>query len=598
VANDRPKPSFFERVIAAVSPTVALERAAARDRLTQFGFDAANPGTKRGTSGGMGQNAGSETPRMAMDRLKLMWEARNLERNMPVIRCVLDRVTQYVVSQLLYQSQTGDSEWDSMAEHYFHDWMENWADITGRRNFRMLVELGFRSALRDGDFGFHLVRIGGRLRVQCIEADRIGDPNKVSSFTDSNYVQGIHLNDYGQPTGYDIFKRDRKSSRYEFEQTADAKNFFLLSKPLRADEYRTVSWLAPIAAQARDLHEFFTFELGAAKWAASHAGVIRVADPMAKAGAGSAGMWNGQTTTADGRPTEMVEGNKLLRLRPNEDVTVFNTGGRPAGAFTAAIEGVLRNIAMGLNVPYGFFDMAKFGGATVRLEAMQLQRMFNRYQEILVTSVLNKIKRAVLSNAIAMGELPANPNFDQGTWQFGKHLTADTGYDTTANLELLQAGLKPASVIAGEEGLDYEDLIDQLVKEAIILRDKCAEAGIPVELVAMGRFPDASNQLAAAAEAMDPAPTTTLSDLGDGATKALGELLEKVAGGLLPRDEVVTMLISIYEISPEIAEALVPFPLETAVAANQPAPPAPFGGGKPKPKGEEPAPKVDSTEKP
>ena len=300
-------------------------------------------------------------------------------------------------------------------------------------------------------------------------------------------------------------------------------------------------------------------------------------------------MWNGQSTAADGRtPTEVVEGNKLLRLRANEDVTVFPTTGRPAGAFTAAIEGVLRNIAMGLNVPYGFFDMSRFGGATVRLEAMQLQRMFSRYQEILVSSVLNKIKRAVLSNAIALGQLPPNKNFDNGTWQFGKHLTADTGYDTTANLELLQAGLKPAAVIAGEEGLDYEDLIDQMVKEAIILRDKCAEAGIPVEMVAMGRFPDASNQLAAAAEALDPNTDPTIAELGDGATKTLNELLEKVAGGLLPRDEVVTLLVTLYELSPAVAEAIVPQPSPVAVAANLPPPPAPAA---------KPGAKVDSPEK-
>lgn len=598
---DDPKPTFLDRAIAVISPRLALERAIAKDRLVHFGFDAANPGHRRGSSGGRAQNAGSETPRMAQDRVKLMWEGRNLERNMPVIRCVLDRVTQYVVNQLLYQSQTGDPQWDSAAESYFQDWMDNKADITGRRNFRMLVELGFRSALRDGDFGFHLVRIGQDLKVQCIEADRIGDPDKVATMTDDNLIQGVHVDKYGAPTGYDIYKRDRKSLRYEFETKADAKNFFLLSKPLRTDEYRTVSWLAPIAAQARDLHEFFAFELGAAKWAASHAGVIRVSDPLARAGAGSAGLntWKGQTTTnADGTPTEVIESGKLLRLRANEDVTTFNPGGRAAGAFTAAIEGVMRNIAMGLNVPYGFFDMSRFGGATVRLEAMQLQRMFSRYQEILVTSVLNKIKRAVLSNAIALGHLPPNRNFDKGTWQFGKHLTADTGYDTSANLELLQAGLKPASVIAGEEGLDYEDLIDQMVKEAIILRDKCQAAGIPVEMVALGRFPDASNQLAAAAEAMQPETDPTISDLGDGAAKTIGELVEKVAGGLVPREEAINLLVSIYEISPAAAMAIIPDPLPTAVAANQPAPSFGGGFGKPKAKPEGEAPKVDSPEKP
>ncbi|EIQ01060.1 bacteriophage capsid protein [Opitutaceae bacterium TAV1] len=565
-----PKPSIFERALAAVAPTYALQRAIAREKLTLFGYDAANPGVKRGSSGGMAKNASSETPRMAMDRLKLIWEARDLERNMPVIRGVLDRVAQYVCSQVLYQSQSGDPAWDSLAEAYLEKWFTRDADITGRTNFRTLVEVGFRSMLRDGDFGFYLVRNGARLQLQCIEADRIGDPNTVANQQEDDYVQGIRLNSLGQPVSYDIFKRDRKSSRYEFEATADAKNFFLLRKPLRSDEYRGTSWLAPVVAQARDLYEMFSFERGAAKWAASIAGVIRVTDPLAKSGAGSAGMWDGVSRDANGNPTEKVEGNKLLRLRPNEDITPFNTGNRPSGAFMAYIEAALKDIAFGLNLPYGFFDMSKFGGATIRLEAQQLQRMFARFQEILVTSLLDGVKRAVLANAIAVGELPPNKNFDWGRWQFGKALTADTGYDTDANLALLQAGLKSASEIAGEEGYDYEDLTDQLIKEVVILRNKCAAAGVPVEMVAMGRFPDASNQLAAAQEALDPAPTSTISDLGEGATKTLVDILEKVASGQLPREEAVATLVGVFELDPVIAETIVPTPQPVAVAANLP----------------------------
>jgi lambda family phage portal protein len=586
VAADTRKPNFLDRAIAAIAPTYALQRAIAKDRLTLFGYDAANPGMARGGSGGMTKNASSETAKMAQDRLKLIWEARDLERNMPIVRCVLDRISQYVTAQVLYQSQSGDPAYDSLIETYWHNWCENTADITGRRNFRMLVELGFRSALRDGDFGFYLVRNGPKLQIQCIEADRIGDPNRVATQTEDDYVQGIRLNAFGQPVGYDIYKRDRKTTRYEFEVTADAQNFFLLSKPLRTDEYRSVSWLAPIVGPARDLYEMFAFERGAAKWAASIAGVITVTDPLAKAGAGSAGLWDGVSKDANGNPTEQVQPNKLLRLKSNEGVTPFNPGARAAGAFAAYIEAALRDIAMGLNVPFGFFDMSRFGGATVRLEAMQLQRLFERWQEILVTSVLNKIKRAVLSNAIALGELPAPPkgiNFDNGRWQFGKHLTADTGYDTTANLELLQAGLKSASEIAGEEGYDFEDLIDQMVKEAIIVRDKCAQAGVPVEMVALGRFPDASNQLAAAAAAVEP-PQPTTADIGDGALRILADVLEKVAGGILPRDAVINLLVGIYELDPAVAEAIVPEPQPVAIEANlppEPKPPGESGDGAP-----------------
>jgi lambda family phage portal protein len=576
-----PKPNLLERAIARVAPRYALERAIAQDKLTLFGYDAAHPGIARGGSGGMGKNAGSETSKMAMDRLSVMWDARDLERNMPVIRCVLDRTSQYVCGVIQYQAQTGDDQADSAYESYWQNWCETVADVTGRHNFRMLVELAFRSMLRDGDFGFYLVRNGPLLQLQCIESDRIGDPNKVSNQLDDALVQGIQLNPLGQPVGYDIYNRERKSNRYSYDKTAPADQFLFLSKPLRTDEYRGVSWLAPVIAQARDLYEMFSFERGAAKWAASIAGVIRVTDTLSRNSTSAQAAWDGQT--AAGENTMNVTPNRLLRLKPNEDVTPFNTGNRPSGAFAAYIDAALRDIDMGLNVPFGFFNMAQFGGATVRLEAMQLQRTFARYQEILESKVLTKIKNAVLNNAIALGELPATQNWTAGRWQFGPHLTADTGYDTDANVVLLQNGLKSAASIAGEEGYDYEDLVNQLIKEATILRDRCGAAGIPVEMVAMGRFPAATQQLAAVNDAATPKPAPTIDEMGDGGVKSLVDILEKAAQGVIPREEAVALLVSVYQFEPAAAAAIVPDKQAGAVKANQPAPKAAPNAGAVKP---------------
>jgi lambda family phage portal protein len=562
--------TFLDRAIAAVAPGYALQRAIARDRLTFFGYDAADTGNRRGSSGGMAKNAGSETAKMAQDRLKVMWDARDLERNMPVIRCVLDRTAQYVCGQILYQAGTGDAAIDSQYESYLNNWFATKADLTGRHNFRMLVELAFRSMLRDGDFAFNMVRDSeGVLRLQCIESDRIGDPAKVGSNPSETYVQGITIDANGMPTAYDVYRRERSSLRYVKEETVPADQFLFLSKPLRTDEYRGVSWLAPVLAQARDLYEMFSFERGASKWASSIAGVITLSDPMARGANGSAGMFDGVQTS--GGPSQTIEGNKLLRLKPNESVTPFNTGTRPNGAFTAFIEASLRDIAMGLNVPYGFFNMAQFGGATVRLEAMQMQRTFARFQELLTSKILNRVKDAVLNDGIAKGELAPTQFWNAGRWQFGPHLTADTGYDTDANLSLLQNGLKSAAAIAGEEGLDYEDLVDQLVKEAAILRDKCAASGIPVEMVAQARFPEATAQLAAVQQAMVPKYAPSVDELGDGGVKALTDVLEKAAQGILPREEAIAYLIQVFGFDPRVAEQIVPEKQKEAVKANQPA---------------------------
>ncbi len=579
------RPNLFERAIATVAPTYALQRAVARERLVMLGYDAANPNGARGSSGGIGKNASSETPRMAQDRLKVMWEGRDLERNMPVIRCALDRISQYVCGQIVYQAATGDEAADAEYEQYIQEWMRNRADITGRHNFRMLAELGFRSMLRDGDFGFRKVRQGAVLRLQCIEADRIGDPNKVSSQTQEDYTQGIRIDPTtGAPMAYDIFRCERKSSRYIFEASVPASDFMFLHKPLRTDEYRGVSWLAPIIPGARDLYEMFAFERGAAKWAASIAGIIRVNDPLARGPNGSAGAFDG--VASNGAPTMSVEANKLLRLRPNEDISTFNTGNRPSGAFTQYIETALRDLAMGLNVPYGFFNMAQFGGATVRLEAQQLDRMFGRYQEILTDKLLDPTIFDVLNLGIATKAIRPTPNWRGRRWQFGPQLTADTGYDTDADLQLLSYGLKTASDIAAKNGRDFVELTTQNIKEVITIRDRAAEAGIPMEMVAAARFPGATDQLAAVAQALQPQMNPTIAELGDGGVKNLLALLESVANGTLPREEAVNTLITVYEFDPAVAEAIVPTVQAIAVKANMPAAPAAPGG---KPKAEAPA---------
>ena len=573
-----PRINFLDRAIATVAPVWGLQRAAARDRLTLFGYDAANPDGARGYNGGIGKNGSSETPRMAMDRLKMMWEARDLERNMPIIRCALDRMAQYVCGTIRYQHNSGDAEADRLYEGYMRDWMERLADVTDRRDFRMMVELGFRSSLRDGDFGWQFVREGQDLRLREIEADRIGDPNKVSAFIDPKHIQGINLDEVGRPVSYEVYRRDGAShTHYVPDCTVPAEQFIFLSRPLRTDEYRTVSFLAPIVAQARDLYEMFAFERGAAKWAASIAGVITVTDPLAKGAAGSAGMWDGKTS--QGQPAETVQGGKLLRLKPNEAVTPFNTGNRPSGAFTQYIDTTIRDIAMGLNVPYGFFNMASFGGATVRLEAQQLDRTFKRYQEILQSRVLNRVARTVLNNAIALGDLPDIPGWDSFRWQFGPKLTADTGYDTDANLALLGYGLKTAASIAGDEGFDYEELVAARVKEVVHLRDSATTAGIPMELIASQAYPNATDQLAAVVDAATPPPPApTLEALGEGGTRNLVALLESVVAGRIPREQAVALLTLTFGYTAEAANRVVPParsllpPPTEEVAPGKPAP--------------------------
>ncbi|MES2569351.1 MAG: hypothetical protein V4710_04770, partial [Verrucomicrobiota bacterium] len=97
------KPNFLERGIAFVAPGLALRRASAKERLTEFGYNSAVPGFDRGRSGGQAKNASSESWRAHRDRVNIMWDARDAENNFCFIGGILHRVSSYVCSKIDYQ---------------------------------------------------------------------------------------------------------------------------------------------------------------------------------------------------------------------------------------------------------------------------------------------------------------------------------------------------------------------------------------------------------------------------------------------------------------------------------------------------------------
>ena len=561
------KPTFLDRAVAVVSPVHALERAIARDRLRWFGYDAANPGTLRGGSGGAAKNGSPESARNSRDRVKLMWDARDLESNMPIIRCVLDRMAQQVCSRIRFHARVGTKEENSLFESVWLEWAEERADVSRRYDFRTLVELAFRAALRDGDAGANFVDPGDGFAMQLIEADRIGDPAKAANTTDESYISGIQIDvATGRPIEYDLFRRTR-NNQYLPDIKVPADRFIHLTIPTRYDEYRTVSWLCAILGQARDLYEAFAYERGAAKWAASIAGIIRTPAPL---GGGNPSIWDG-TQTTNGTKTLEAQANKLLALQAGQDVTVFQGPARPSGSFQALIELTLQDIARGLNVPYGFFDMARLGGATSRLEAQQLQRTIARFQHHLTVKLLNPTKNRVFAEAIAAGKLPALPFWKQGRWSFGSSITADAGYAVDSDLALLRNGLKSGSAICAEyTGDDLEDVTEELANEGINFRNVASQTGVPIELIAPDRYINPTQTFADAATALEPPPPPDVSTLGENAVKHINEVQTQVSTGQLPPDKAIAALVALYGFDQATAALLIP-----AKPLPQPKPDAP-----------------------
>jgi lambda family phage portal protein len=424
------------------------------------------------------------------DRVKMMWESRNLVQNYSFFKSILIKEAMYVCGSLRYQAQTGDPATDQAYEEYFKEWSSR-CDITQRYPFRHLVQLLHIGMRRDGDAAFALVTQGKDIRLQSIEADRIGNPSDHGKAgKKENYIGGVTINDYGQPLTYKIYRRTLHG-QYKDPREIPAPNFVHYIDPLRVDQYRGITAFETAIPHAKDLYELYKMEKLAVKWGASHAGVVTKNDQ-------GPDKWTTKVPAANSKEKklEKMEPGKIVKLQQGEGITMFPTGSRPSPTFNGFVTTLVREMANGLNLPFAFvWDMSAFGGATARLEVQQAQRAFKRHQDLLMEQVLNPIKNIVIGRAIAFRDLPPSPNYKKGKWQFNSQITADLGHEVQANITMMDAGLKTYETVYGEMGLDFQEESEKVAKELLHLEGLAKKYGVPMSLIAK-RLENAHEQIA------------------------------------------------------------------------------------------------------
>ena len=568
------KMNGFDRAVARFMPQVAEKNLQARQRLNNFEYNAANSGKLRGYHGGLQRNAAAETQKSNRDRINIMWDARDMEKNNVLIAGILERMVQYIVGKLEYRSNTGDQEIDKIYQDYFHAWCKR-CDITGRFSFREIVEIALRSTLRDGDYGIAFVNTGEDILLQGIEADRIGNP--IDQRMENNYIGGIHIDNNGRPTAYSIFKRNGKSLQYTKDKDLPPEHFMHLFRPTRNDQYRGISFLAPALPHARDLHEIFGFEKQGAKFSSMWAAFIKSKQPYdSSAGEGWDTEIPGGNKKGNRRGEITAEPGKVTRLDDATEIEFAPGVQRPSGAFMNLVRATLQNIALGLNLPYGFvYDMSELGGASVRLESQQAQRTFQRWQSLITVKVLDRVRDQVLSSAIANGRIPAHPDFKKGNWRFGAHLTADVQHQMNADIQAVNEGLMSRPRLCEIHDLDFEQIANENADAIVTTRNVGDEKDVPLELL-IPSLPQATEMLANMAARNDPQPEPGLLEKGFD-LKHLIDIIEQVKQGM-DRQTAIANLIEAYGLDPYKAEMLIP-KFEPPKAIHPETPIRPFPGG-------------------
>jgi capsid protein len=556
MAKESGQLNWFEKSLAAVSPGMAVNRLESRLKLQQFA--ASGGGRARGKKARMFDQGSSETWKKQRERLDAIWEARAMEEHFCIIAGMLQRLGMYIGGTLEYQPQTGNAEIDRVYADYFHDWSKR-ADWSGRLSFGQMATLGVTSAIRDGEHGWARRHEKGELRLQAIEGDRIGNPN--DHRTDEKNINGIKIDDRGRVVHYEIYRRTRNAT-YTKEAELKPGKFMHLFFPHRTDQYHGVSKLAPALPHARDLYELFGHEKIAAKFASSFAALVKMKDP------GAPGASDFKENANTGTATLEAKAGTVMRMQQGEEDFEFAPGvTRPSGAFMALVEALIREIALALVLPYGFvYNMAAFGGVTARLETQAALRTIKYYRGRLQDTLLDPVKQEVLMLGIARKEIPFHRDWNKGQWNYGAEITGDVGHQTRADLELIEAGVKPRAALSAEHGYTQRQVFRAKAAELKDLMTISDEEELPLEMLAS--WLSGSTEMLANQERAKtgepgpndppPPPDGLVGKVGDKGVAQVLNLLKMVSEGAMDRETAVLTLVNVWGMEVGEAEAIVP----------------------------------------
>lgn len=425
-----------------VLPGVAVRR-----MKHEFAYDAAQATVNRKYAP---QNINPNDYQTQRDRLQLMREAFDLEKNFAPAKAI-NRKHALFSSPTSYYAQTGDSILSKEVEEYLHeDWFLN-CDISCRYDFFEMMRFGLMGMNSGGDYGWGYVRPGATddmdtedlirlpLMIQGVEPDRIG--GVYQNVVKDDYVAGVIIGEYGQPTHYRIFKRSLVVSQYTDPVDVPASQFVHMTDPMRLDMYRGVSKLDVGSENARDFYETWNAMRGKQKLAAS----LTVFTNSNGATQGNGALDPYQTAVAPFGYFGMqqdIHQNMINHLTGGSEIKFPETA-TPGGEGQYLLTLGLKFLAMCYDIPYSFgLDAEALGGVSTRLESEMARAEFSRTQ-LIITRKANILKNAALLDACAKGIFPSKyyTKIIKGRWGFRPHPQPDLGKEAQAAATLRQQGI-------------------------------------------------------------------------------------------------------------------------------------------------------------
>lgn len=409
--------------------------------------------------------------------------------------------------KLLGMSERTAQEWCEKTEAEFKLWSENRhaCDMLGENNFFEIQQLAVKSWLMSGDV-FVLIKRDKptplnpySLRLQLVEADRVGTPYTGNSFSfgvtegkcgDNDVHDGVEVDKNGRIVAYHIcsgypgFPSSTKSQEWIRVEAVGKKtglpNILHIMDAERPDQYRGVTYLAPVIELLLQGRRYTEAELTAAiiqsyltAWVETETDATD--NPLFPEEEGD--------EEYDENP-EMGPGN-VIHLKKGEKVQ-FGNPNIPTAGFEVFMKSIIKQAGAALEMPYDVlikefnssYSAAK-GALEEGWEAFKMRRSW------FVNDLTQPVYEIFLSEAVALGRVYAPGFFDDpliraawcgARWDGPAQTHLDPVKEANANEIQVKNGWKTNEQVTREfYGGNWSDNVQDLQQEAQMIQKYLSE---------------------------------------------------------------------------------------------------------------------------
>ena len=368
-----------------------------------------------------------------------------------------------------------DTYANTLIEEKFRDWSRKGnCSLVGDCSFRRIQELVIAGMARDGEAVVRKIYNDSKYgyQLQPLEPDSLDETyNEILS--NGNIIRmGIEYDAWNRPVAYHLRRWDRRQETFgnpyntRTYQRIPANEIYHLYLKERPTQSRGVSWFAPTIIRLRMLSGYEDAALVNARVSAAKMGFLTSAPPDGSA------PYQGDTKDANGNLIADVSPGQIEILPTGMKFESF-TPEFPTAQYEAYVKSVVRGISSGLGVSYSSLsnDLADVNYSSIRAGIVEERELYKSLQKFVIENFLDEefadwMDSAYLANRL--GTLPIAQKFEKfnaPVWIGRRWQWVDPKSDAEAAKLSVDEGFKSRTMIMAEQGLDFEEVLEQLSAE-------------------------------------------------------------------------------------------------------------------------------------